>query len=147
MILSDSEVTERLESPDNLINRLRSGMFSGASRQNKIIPIPSLPPIEDISSSELIDDLEDKLKAGQVRSKATALLVDAIDELKLRLTEVTKPKELSSIASDMSKILVNHKTITQKESTEGPQVQVIVYTPRINNESHYNVIDLSNEKE
>lgn len=55
MLLSDDEIRERIESPLNLLNRLKSSL--GASRHHLTTQIPSIPP----KSSDIIDDLEEKI--------------------------------------------------------------------------------------
>jgi hypothetical protein len=51
MIITEEEVKERLDSPANLLNRLRS-----ETNSRKKVTHPSIPP----SSSEIIEDLEEK---------------------------------------------------------------------------------------
>ncbi len=133
MILDELEVRERLESPLNLLNRLRST----TTNKHRINIIPSLPP----TSSEIIDNLEDKIGLGSIKSKAAGIMVSALDELKNRLPEVTKPKELASIAEQMNKV------ISVQESKNGDNSlkigQVIIYAPKILTEDSYDVIDVS----
>ncbi len=56
MVLDDIEINSRLESPDNLVNRLRS--LTRLDKSNRV-QIPSLPP----SADDVIADLDEKLKS------------------------------------------------------------------------------------
>lgn len=131
MILNDQEIKERIESPLNLLNRLKTSL-------NKITtntPIsPCLPP----KSSDIIDNLEDKINNASAKSKALSIMVEAMDELKLRLGEVQKPERLASIASEMSKI------ISHQDAKDGDKSlsQIIIYAPQVQNIDSYDVIDV-----
>lgn len=129
MILNETEVTERMESPNNLLNRLRS-ITNRHSRESNIIPV--LPP----SASEVIDNLEEKLAYGSVKSKAAGIMIQAMDELKTRIPEVQKPDQLARIAESMSKIV----SAETKEKTDDQRPQFIVYAPSFNREEHYEVM-------
>lgn len=136
MILNESEVIERLESPLNLMNRLRD-LSSDKNSKSSRVSIPSLPP----KSSEVIDNLDEKLAYGSIKSKAAGIMVSALDELKARLPEVTKAKELSSVAEQMNKII----TVQNEKGSDGNFKigQVIIYAPQVISEDNYDVIDIS----
>ncbi len=127
MILEQSEVIARLESPLNLLNRLKS-LTNKHSKETH----PSLPP----SASEVIEDLEEKLAFGSIKSKAASIMISAMDELKARLPEVQKPEKLAQIAAEMSKV-VNSET---KNTTKTDNTQFIIYAPQQINEANYEVI-------
>lgn len=132
MILSDDDVKERMESPLNLLNRLRTTV-NRASVQNPT-QHPSLPP----SADALIENLEDKLK-GSTRSKAAAILHSAMDELTSRMHEVQKPERLATIATEMSKILANQEDKNGKNVTNS---QIIIYAPQIQSLDNFEIIDV-----
>lgn len=134
MILSDDEIQERIESPLNLLNRLRSTV----DRRPNSHPTqhPSLPP----SSSDIIPDLEDKIKNSSTRAKATGIMHAAMDELKLRMPEVQKPERLAQIATEMSKVLANQEANGGKT---GITSQIIIYAPQIQPLDNFDIIDVT----
>lgn len=144
MLLSQEEVDARLSSPLNLINRLsRSGTRSNEMSlfgipSNRVNQEPaailSVPP----SIDTLIDNVASRINIGVAKESALSLMVDSMSQLKQRLPEVEKARDLSSIASDMHRIV---SSINQnKESGSRNQNQIIIYKPVIMNESHYEVV-------
>lgn len=163
MLLNDTELEARLNSTDNLINRLRRSApaktelvnpsrsggietdrelssFLSVLNGNHHKPsrsqdyeIPSLPP----NSSDLIENLEDKIKTAQVNHKALSVLDESLDLLRVKLDEVQNAKDLSRIATDMEKIL-NGSRISERESNRSSSgAGVIIYKPIMVNENHY----------
>ena len=126
MILTDSEMKERLESPVNLLNRLRA-LSSPA-------PIVTLPP----TSSELIPDIDDKI--NDTKRKSKAILNKALDELSSRMPEVQKPEKLAQIAYEMS------RAIAQQEAKEIPQTplaaQIVIYAPQVQSIENFDIVDV-----
>lgn len=129
MLLSDEEVNARLSSPLNLLNRLRE-----ASKKVDIVSLP--PKIED-----LVENVEDKLSASQNLDKAAVLLGSALDQLQVRLCEVSKPEKLSSIAKDMNAI-IHSAAERNKSNGDVHNTQVIVYAPQVMAESEFETIDV-----
>lgn len=123
MLLTDEEVQERIESPMNLLNRLKSASQSRPSS-------PLLP-----SSKDLIENLDEKLQLGTVRSKAAAIMSTALDELKERIPDIEKPEKLAQIAAEMNKVL-----ISRQDERDKPQHQIIVYAPQVIHESNFESI-------
>jgi hypothetical protein len=132
MILTESDAQERLESPLNLINRLRGGM----TPSNRRITHPAIPP----TAEELIPNLNEKINIGSIKSKAAEILVDTLGELKNRLSEVTKPSQLASIATQMGKIVGEMEEKTKNDNRVG---QIIIYAPRVVKEDEFETIDVS----
>jgi len=130
MILNETEVTERMNSPMNLLNRLKS-ISNSKSNHNSIV---SLPP----TSKEIIEDLEEKLQYGSIKSKAAGIMIAAMDELKSRLPEVTKPETLARVAESMSKVVNAESANSNKDKLNAPQFHI--YAPQFNNENHYDTI-------
>lgn len=130
MILNETEVTERMSSPMNLLNRLKSITNPHKPQSN----IPSLPP----TASEVIDDLEDKLAYGSIRSKAAGIMIAAMDELKVKIADVQKPEQLARIAESMSKVVNAKNENTEKDRLNTPQF--ILYAPQFHREDHYETI-------
>ncbi len=128
MILNDEEIQETMESPINLMNRLKS-----ATTQTRH---PSLPP----TAEELIENLEDKLgESGSLKSKAASIMKSAMTELERRLVEVHKPERLASIVAEMSKVV--HAAADKGESVKG--AQVIIYAPVLRTEEQFDVITVN----
>lgn len=130
MILDEIDVKERLESPLNLMNRLRNSLSTPANKSFH----PSLPP----SSDQIVKDLEEKIKFGSVKSKAAGIMADCLDELHNKLPELA-PKQLSSVAEQMSKIISNVQVKTADDKTPG---QIVIYAPTIVSEEHFNIVDI-----
>jgi len=129
MLLTDNEVKERIESPLNLLNRLRTAV-------DRTSVSPCLPP----SSTEIIENLEEKIGFGSIKSKASNIISSALDELKARLPEVTKPEKLAAIAAEMSKV-VNGTKVSIEDNRK--IAQVVIYAPQILNEAAFDVIEVN----
>lgn len=150
MILSDNEVTTRLESPLNLINRLArlnavksTGMeiFVPPSQRDEIPAVLSDQSVQDILNAIKDDNLEEvmpdnasKIKLGIVKAKALDVLHDSLLQLGQRLPEITKVKDYSTIAKDMKSILADDESTTKHQS------QVVIYKPIINDISKYDTL-------
>jgi len=132
MILNDEEIKERIESPLNLLNRLRSAITPHNSSTQQS---PCLPP----KSSDIIEDLEDKIANTTMRSKAVGILNAAMDELKVRIPEVQKPEKLAAIAAEMSKVISNQDNRGQGDKQLS---QIIVYAPQVQSLENYEIIDV-----
>ena len=146
MILNDDEIAERIESPLNLLNRLKK-INGSSSAVKKSIDSPSLPSIRSPfippSSSDLIEDLDDKIAEAASRKKATAIMNKAMNELDIRIPEVQKPETLAKIASDMSKIVSNQAAASS--ASRGATSQIIVYAPQIQAIDNFEVIDVKEQ--
>lgn len=132
MILPEAEVKERYESPLNLLNRLKSQLSSPHSKKSNLIV--SIPP----TSSEVIDNLDEKLSSGGLKSKAAAIMSTCLDELKSRVREIEKPERLASIAAEMNKVVTAENKNNDRDSSDKPQI--IVYAPSIISEEHFETV-------
>lgn len=131
MLLNEDEIKETMESPLNLLNRLKTSL----NKHSHNI-IPSLPP----KASEIIDDLDDRLKNNSTRSKAVSILNAAMDELKIRIPEVQRPEKLAQIAAEMSRV-VSHQ---DSKGNEGKlQSQIIIYAPQMQKIENYDIIEVA----
>jgi len=129
MILDELEVQERIESPMNLLNRLKDSLSSPSARKSDIV---SLPP----SSEDIIDNLDDKLSHGSLKSKASAIMNSCLDELKTRIPEVQKVEKLAAIAESMNKVITAQTD--RKEGVVAPQI--VVYAPSFVREESFETI-------
>ena len=136
MLLHEDELKRRIESPMNLLNRLKNVTNPHDPRRPLGNLIPSLPP----SSEEIIDNLEEKITLGSIKGKAFGLMSSALDELKAKLPEVSRPEKLAAIASDMSKIINNTE---QRKDAPIQQAQIIIYAPQVVLEETFNVVELT----
>lgn len=77
-----------------------------------------------------------KIKSTSEAAHESALdmLVDTLSALKPKLSSVMKAKDLSKIATDMSRIVSN---LTPKEITNQNNTQVILFAPKQKQESYY----------
>lgn len=131
MILNDDEVRERMQSPMNLLNRLKS-----ITNKSKLNPIISIPP----SSDTIIDNLQEKISIGSIKSKATAIMTAAMDELKSRMPEVQKPERLAQIASEMGKVI---NSVQAKVENNNIAASIVIYAPQQRVMEDYDIIDLN----
>lgn len=130
MILNEEEAIARFESPLNLLNRLKSGL----SRHKSPSVIPSIPP----AASEIIEDLEEKLKSGGLKSKAAGIMSDCLDELRNRISEVDRPAQLAQVAETMNKIITSEDKNKKDSDTSRPQY--IIYSPTFISEEHFDTV-------
>lgn len=135
MLLNDEEIQETMESPLNLLNRLKSSL----DKTSRGTMVPSLPP----KAEDIITDLDDRLKDSNTRLKAAGILNEAMDELRKRLPEVQKPEKLASIAELMSKVVKQQDD--KNNNAIGAGSQIIVYAPRIQSIENYRVVKVNEE--
>ena len=138
MILNDEDLKERIESPANLLNRLRTTLSrSNPSNLPVINPstgIPCLPP----KSDDIIPNLSDKIKETAVRGKAIGILSDAMDEIKLRMSEM-KPEKLAYVCDAMARVITRHEESRMNSSNTS---QIIIYAPQVQNIENYEVVEV-----
>jgi hypothetical protein len=154
MILNHEDAEDRINSADNLINRLnlatRSSSVRGRSNAMQetfgIIDqpsdptnIPSLPPTID----SLIDDVENRLALSSAYRSSVQVMNDAVQMLGRNLINIdpTKPEKLSRIASDMSRIVATINDAKTSGRRDGSVV--IVYKPVMMAENHYDVVQVN----
>lgn len=133
MLIDEEELVTRMESPLNLLNRLKS-----LTNPHKKNIIPALPP----SADELISDLDEKLSSsGKPELQAKRVLEKTLTELEKRIPEVTNAEKLSGIAHNMSRIISVGRTVS---GDRGGIVigKIVVYSPQVMREEDFNVIDI-----
>lgn len=136
MLLNDDEIKERIESPLNLLNRLKSSL-SKTSNSPHSSQSPCIPP----TASELIPDLEEKITNSTAKAKAMSLMVSAIDELKTKIHDVHKPETLSQIAVNMSRVIAAQEQVKFNHATVSSQI--IVYAPQVQSLDNFEIIDVA----
>lgn len=149
MLMDLIEIEQRLNSPNNLMNVLAAKTVMStsvipANTAEETISPEALREIDAIlgndgspSVDDLVPDALDKIQVNLAQSKALSVLNDSLDQLKLRLVEVEKPKELSRIASDMGKII---NSFTDKNEDKKRGGNVIIYKPAVAELSNYSVV-------
>lgn len=130
MILSDEELKERLESPLNLLNRLRKATTPKTQ-------IPCLPP--STSDLNLDTQIDEKVAVGKLRETAVGIMASTLAQLKGRIPEIQKPETLARIAGEMNKV------IQSRPDDEKKSAQIIVYAPSVIQENHFQELTLLDE--
>lgn len=167
--ISPEEAKERLESPDNLVNLVVKQKHTGRPIGEGNIPpmmkslIASLGRVSNQSAVAKAFDvsrvtvnnaangkvghreetvLQEVVKnsKSQVEDKALGIMLHAMNLIpeKINGDEKLKARDLASIAKDMSVIADN---MTAKSDRTGPSV-VIINSPKIRDESSYEVIEV-----
>jgi hypothetical protein len=153
-----SDVDARLESPDNLLNRLRRMDSSVGSSLSVISTESDTDTATDIiidsilresnpfmsktesesrnppSLSDLVPDSLDQIKSNLAQNTALEVMQESLDNLRGRLCEVDTVKDLSRIAQDMSKIIGNLRPKDQDRPRQG---NIIIYKPTVADVSQY----------
>lgn len=149
MILDNDEMDSRLESSNNLLNRLRG--FDKSHNPKEPLAVFKVPAVTHDSKpvfmppsiDELVSDADDQIKLSGLSTKAMDVLETSLDNLKLRLPEVAKAEKYSTIAADMNRIL--HSIAEAKENRKGNQtnnIQVIVYAPQVIGEEYFETVSV-----
>lgn len=136
MLINTEETNTRLNSPDNLLNRLKRlrpskeslAVFTGLRDEtnSKTASHPALPHSEDIES---------EIRDGLIRGSAKRVLGDALDLLENNLHEISdSPTRLAGVIAQVSKVVT---ALDDKKSSNINPNQVIIFKPMIHNESYY----------
>jgi ABC-type transporter Mla subunit MlaD len=159
MLIKDNDAVARLQSPLNLINKLRSdGSRKSAmslfippvtKKIEEVIPTfnpfkeeekaltPSSPAIED-----LIKDSEQQVKLTLAHDKALELLNRSVDLLSAKLDDVRADK-LPSVITSASKVVEGiRRERLERESDSDREVHYHFYTPTQKKITEYEVIDV-----
>ena len=152
MLLTDEQVNTRLESPLNLVNRLNALSRKTTNGMELFIPnnstndsitndkhVESSAGIstanDDDELDNIIPDNAQKIKLGIVKQRALDVLHDSLNHLHMRLPEIDKIRDFSTIARDMNAILT-----AEDSKKSNIHQQVIVYRPVINDISKYETL-------
>lgn len=137
MLIEDEELKRRIESPSNLLNRLKTITTSRERTSSlPVINIPALPP----SADEVVDDIEKKITIGSIKGKALGIMSSALDELKEKLPEIGKPDKLSKVIADMSKV---YDSVENRNTPAVQAAQIIIYAPQIVSEDTFNIVEMT----
>lgn len=130
MLLTDEEIQERLESPMNLLNRLK----------NVTTPKSGIPTMPPVTSDDIKLDIAGKIAANTLRDTAARVMGKALQELEVQLPNVQKPEKLAQIATEMNKVLN-----AQPDKDKNPPAQIIVYAPQVIQENYFEEITLKED--
>lgn len=130
MILSDEDVKERLESPLNLLNRLRK-----ATEPQPPTRIPCLPP----TTADLDLNIDEKIAVGKLRETAAGIMALSMEHLKAKIQDISKPETLARIAGEMNKV------VQSRENDDKKIAQIVVYAPQVIQENHFQELTLTDE--
>jgi len=83
--------------------------------------------------------IEETLTEKRVQEIALNRLMDALGLLTLDRIENETPKSVSTIAANLSRI---HNNLKPKESGNGNNMNVILYSPKVKNESDFECIEV-----
>jgi len=164
MIVHEDEALERVNSPNNLTNKLLEirKLHSNRTGPKAIPPMVTALAVTSsiISGSQKAsgeafgmtqanvayhknhgknEETQDLIKkqVGDVHSKALDGMIACLDGLKDKIPNVKKATDLSSIASNLARVV--EKT-SPKETNINTNVKVLVYQPRTREEAEYESI-------
>lgn len=164
MIVTEEEANLRLESPDNLINKLGTNiqikdLHSNRNGRGHIPPMiqtlaVALGKVDTQSAAaqefgmspgnvsyltregKNVDRSVVKEAVATVHSNALDAMLESISLLKPKLKDVRKCTDLSKIASDMAAVV---KRTSVEEKTNDTRLVVVAYAPRQKDESEFEV--------
>lgn len=144
MIMTNDEISARLDSPLNLINRLKELEVKvpeivslPVAKQQSKVAVVGLPSIED-----LIDNPEDRIKLAGIKTRATDALSSTVELIAARVADTEKPEKLSKIATDMMKVI---DTINGDRRESHANRPIVVFTPMLVSEMSFGPIIHVNE--
>ena len=138
MILDLQDVNDRLNSAHNLLNnpdlkgRRVENPKSITQRNTEIANTPKI--------TELVENADDTIQLALSKTSAVSVLNLALGELKGRLGDVEKPRDLSRIAVEMSKIVSDREP---KINSIGNQQQIIIWQPMMIAPDEMNVVNVN----
>lgn len=139
MLLNDDEIQERIESPLNLLNRLKSSLTKASNHKHDPPEIPSLPP----SADKIIPDLDEKIAGTTAKAKAMNIMISAMTELQERIGDVHKPETLSRIVYNMGRVIASQNENRYDHGRGGITSQIIVYAPQVKTLDNFEIIDVA----
>lgn len=165
MIINDKAAASRLNSPLNLINRLkdsnnpRKSAMSLFIPEKKIVTLPSFNPFiqtqsdipetkkdspeEATSLSDILENHESQIQLGLAHDNAIKLLNASVSMLSAKLDDVSASK-LPAVISAASKTVesIRKERSEAAKNNKDREVHYHFYTPQQNKISDYEVIDV-----
>jgi hypothetical protein len=158
MIVSDSDALKRLDSPLNLINKLKTHiskdkqqameLFTGPPRKSNSFPIelpvelPSKPAEPNLDT--ILANNESQIKLGLAHDKSLSLLAKAVDMLDAKLDDVSASKLPQTIIA-ASKVVesIRKERLESLKNSKDREVHYHFYTPDQKVLENYEVIEVS----
>ena len=162
MIISNKEAANRLDSPLNLINRLKNvtnlskrndamQLFTGprqGSQQFNPFEKPQTPPVEvpekeEPSLDTILENSESQIKLGLSHDRSLDLLVRSVDLLATKLDDV-KADRLPSVITAASKVVesIRRERSEASKNNKDREVHYHFYTPEQKKVSDFEVIEV-----
>ena len=168
MIINDNDAKKRLDSPMNLINRLRSANGSKKNNAMTLFGIglkkeeskaversesffnpfqpqePTPEPLQETNLDTILKNNESQIKLGLAHDRSIDLLNRAVDMLATKLDDVSASK-LPSVISAASKTVesIRKERIEAARNNKDREVHFHFYTPEQKKVSDYEVIDVA----
>jgi len=162
MIVNDKDAAARLNSPLNLINKLRDSkknnamsLFIPTKKKETLPEIPSFNPFSPQASPEtsteeptklndILENHESQIKLGLAHDKALDLLNRSVEMLSAKLDDVSAAK-LPSVISAASKTVesIRKERSEASKNNKDREVHYHFYTPSQKSVSEYEVIDVA----
>jgi hypothetical protein len=127
--MSDEQVELRINSPLNLLNRLRALSPSVS---------PCLPP----RAEDIVPNLNEKLSKKNLEHSAGEILGECLTELRNRVAEI-RPAQIANVARQMSGIISDLNDRNGNSVNNG--IQVVVYAPKTLDESDFDVVTVEDK--
>jgi hypothetical protein len=151
MIINNDEAAKRLNSPLNLINRLRETKSNAKAKAAMSIFIPPKagiePKLNDESDAPLLDQIlennEAQISLGLAHDTALKLLTSSISSLATKLDEV-KPDKLPAAIMAASKVVesIRRERNEALKNNKDREVHYHFYTPEQKVLTDYEVIEV-----
>jgi hypothetical protein len=154
MIVSDSDAVARLNSPLNLINKLKSSsakqpakqameLFTGPLRKVNSLPI-ELPAKDEPNLDTILANNESQIKLGLAHDKSLNLLARAVDMLDAKLDDVNATK-LPAVVIAASKVVesIRRERLESSKNAKDREVHYHFYTPQQKVVEDYEVIEVA----
>jgi hypothetical protein len=165
MIIDEISAIKRLESPLNLINRLRQAtnhkndameLFTGPIQKNKITnpferkvqeplaaPAAEFPEREETTLDTILKDSDSQIKLGLAHDKSLTLLSKAVDLLSAKLDDVSASKLPAAITA-ASKVVesIRKERFEASRINKDREVHYHFYTPERKKLADFEVIEV-----
>jgi hypothetical protein len=168
MIINDKDALKRLESPMNLINKLKSQSSNKKNAMSLFIPTQSSKPVEPLFNpfqkapeslriqesqvipeavspkvDEILENSDAKIKLGLAHDKALDLLTRSVDMLAGKLEDV-KADKLPAVVGAASKVVesIRRERNEAAKNNKDREVHYHFYTPQQQKVSDFEVIDV-----
>lgn len=134
MLLTDNEIEQRIQSPLNLVNRIKAPL---AKKASNVYEIDSL--ISDLDSKLALPKPvpDNRTEKEKIADKSFGLMMKAMDSLDQRIEEVQKPEKIATIIRDLSQVIKN----TDNEVQQNNNLQFIFTVPMQRQENEYEIIE------